>query len=102
MLWNILGAAAFALAVLMLVWALRGLLLLPVRPGAGAEISVRITVRGDGAALENTVAALEWLRGNGTLPCSIEADVSAAGGQAREEAFALERAGRITVVNEGE
>ena len=102
MLWNILGAAAFAGAVLLLVWALRGLMLTPVRAGADTRISVLIEIRGADSSLESAVAALEWLDANGTLPCRILVRGEGMDEATLDAALALERAGRITLLNEGE
>ena len=72
MLWNILGAAAIAALLLLLVWSLRGLMLTPVRPGNTTHVTVRLDVGGTDNQLERAVAALRWLDSNGTLPCDIE------------------------------
>ena len=69
MLWNILGAAAAAALVVLLIWKLRGLMLTPVRTGQGTELTVRLDVYGPDTSLEGAVAAIKWLRENGTLPC---------------------------------
>ena len=72
MLWNILGAAAAAALVVLLIWKLRGLMLTPMRTGQGTELTVRLDVYGPDTSLEGAVAAIKWLRENGTLPCNIE------------------------------
>lgn len=72
MLWNILGAAAIAAAVLLFVWRLRGLMLTPVRTGRNTSLAVRLDVSGADPALEVAVNAIKWLDSNGTLPCRIE------------------------------
>ena len=94
MLWNIIGAAAFAALVLLLVWAVRGLMLTPVRPGTNTRLTVRLDVSGGDASLESAVSALEWLSANGTLPCGMDEATLAV-------AEALERDGRITIIREG-
>ena len=72
MLWNILGAAAVAALIILLIWALRGLMLTPVRAGAHTRLAVRLDVTGPEPSLESSVYALLWLDANGTLPCEIE------------------------------
>lgn len=102
MLWNILGAAAFAALVILLCWALRGLTLLPVRAGEGTRIRLRLDISGPDPALEGAVAAIEWLRANGTLHCEIELRDLGADEATRAVMEALCRAGRVSIVNEGE
>lgn len=100
MLWNILGAAGVSALIMLLIWALRGLLLMPVRPGEGIEITVRLDVSGDAAALEGCVASLEWLRANGTLPCVLEVRAHGLSSSASSVLSALERSERIVLVEE--
>lgn len=72
MLWNILGAAAAAAFIVLLIWKLRGLMLTPIKTGRNTRLTVCLEVTGPDASLESEVAALKWLRENGTLPCAIE------------------------------
>ena len=101
MLWNIIGAAAFAALVLLLVWAVRGLMLTPVRPGTNTRLTVRLDISGGDASLESAVSALEWLSANGTLPCGIEIGDLGMDEATLAVAETLERDGRITIIREG-
>ena len=62
MLWNILGAAAIAALLLLLVWSLRGLMLTPVRPGNTTHVTVRLDVGGT----DNQLAVAGEIQ---TAPC---------------------------------
>ena len=100
MLWNILGAAAVAALVLLLIWALRGLMLTPVRPGSNTSLTVRLDISGAEPCLEGTVAALEWLEANGTLPCRIELRDLGMDENTRLLAEALAREGRVDLAGD--
>ncbi|HIS44422.1 MAG TPA: hypothetical protein IAB47_03540 [Candidatus Scatomorpha merdigallinarum] len=103
MLWNILGAAAIAALLLLLVWSLRGLMLTPVRPGNTTHVTVRLDVGGTDNQLERAVAALRWLDSNGTLPCDIEIHDLGMDEATRAVAEALTRSDeRITLVGRHE
>ena len=65
------SALLLAAAIFLLLRALRGSMLLPVKPGKAETLSVTLRVTGDDPALENTVQGLLWLRSNDTLPASI-------------------------------
>ncbi len=66
-------AVGFAVAAILLlaVWALKGVLLTPVRSGDNTDISIDLRVSGAEPALEQTLRGLLWLRENGTLKADI-------------------------------
>ncbi len=101
MLWDVLGAAAVAALVILLVWTLRGLMLTPVRTGADTRIRVTLSVRGADAMLEGAVGALLWLDANGTLPCEIAIRDLGMDEETARVAEALAREGRVTIIREG-
>lgn len=99
MLWNILGAAAVAALILLLVWKVRGMMLTPVHAGANTRITVRLDVGGPDAALESAIGALLWLDSNGTLPCGIEICDLGMDEATKAVALAAARDGRVTIVD---
>ncbi len=101
MLWTVLGAAAFASLVLLLVWRLKGLLLTPVRVGENMNISVRVEVSGAADTLEAALAALLWLRADGVLPCEIELLDLGMDAETLSVAEAFERSGSVKLIREG-
>ncbi len=102
MLWNILGAAAVASLVLLLIWCLRGLMLTPVRAGENTLVTVRLDIAGPEPSLEGEIGALCWLDANGTLPCCIEIRDLGMDEATRAVAEALARSDeRITIIQEG-
>lgn len=101
MLWTVLGAAAFASLVLLLVWRLKGLLLSPVRVGENMNISVRVEVSGAADTLEAALAALLWLRADGVLPCEIELLDLGMDAETLSVAEAFERSGSVKLIREG-
>ncbi len=64
---EIILAAVITAAILLSLWAVRGISLLPVETGEGVILESRVRATGDGDGLENTVEGLMWLRDNGTL-----------------------------------
>ena len=66
MLWNILGAAAAAALVVLLIWKLRGLMLTPVRTGQGTEqMCIRDSINTASIQLlPTTVAAVRAANGS--------------------------------------
>lgn len=66
----IVGFVAAVLIGLM-VWALKGVMLLPVKAGDNTNLSVIIDVDGAENRLEQTLDGLIWLRENGTLNTEI-------------------------------
>ena len=71
MVWKILAAAAAALVCAVLVWALRELMLTPVKPGKSTRQFVCLYVSGRETGLENNVEGLLWLNDCGVLRCRI-------------------------------
>lgn len=64
------GFAAAAM-LLLIIWALKGLLLTPVKTGDSTEMVIELYLHGDEPALEQTLRGLLWLRENGTLRADI-------------------------------
>lgn len=59
-------------AILMLIiWALKGVLLTPVKTGGGTDIEIDLRISGAEPSLEQTLRGLLWLRENGTLKANI-------------------------------
>lgn len=58
-------------ALLLLMWQLRGAMLLPVRLGRKQELALILKTADSEDGLEHTVRSLLWLVENGTLPASI-------------------------------
>lgn len=85
MLWTLIIAMLAAAALVLLLWLLRGVMLIPVRLRRGQELTLILRAGGDAAALENTMGGLIWLVENGTLPgmiCIEDAGLSPEGRQA--------------------
>ena len=66
----VVGFAAAAILML-IIWAIKGLLLTPVRTGDSTDIEIDLHLRGAEPALEQTLRGLLWLRENGTLKANI-------------------------------
>ena len=66
-------AVGFVIAaiLLLIIWALKGVLLTPVRTGDSTDIVIDLLLHGDEPALEQTLRGLLWLRENGTLKANI-------------------------------
>ena len=66
-------AVGFVIAamLLLIIWALKGVLLTPVRTGDNTEIVIGLNLHGHEPALEQTLRGLLWLRENGTLKANI-------------------------------
>lgn len=97
MLIKILAAFGAAAAVMLVLWALRGIMLTPVRIGKNAELELLIRVSGPCPELEDMLDALMWLRQNGTLSAAVR--VIDRGMDCETEAMArlMERRGIITL-----
>lgn len=78
-------------ALLLLLWLLRGAMLIPVRLRHGQELSLMLRVEGGAAALENTVNSLVWLVENGTLPAMIIIEDAGMSREAQQAAKLLEK-----------
>ena len=68
MLVSVIVAFIAAGGVILLLWLLRGFLLMPVRLGEGRSLDAALTLKGDCPELERTVEALLWLSECGALP----------------------------------
>lgn len=68
---KILASALIAAGVVFLCWALRGLMLTPLRVGRRTDLTVLLRVTGPEPGLEETLTGLLWLKKNGTLPAAI-------------------------------
>ena len=93
-----LVACAAAAALMMLMWLLRGVMLMPVRVGANERLSVVITVTGAAPELENTVNALLWLSRNGTLRAQVLVRDAGMEQNTRQAAELLERRGDVKLI----
>ena len=66
----IVGLSAAAL-ILVLLWAIKGLMLTPVCSGDSTDIAITLDIDGSERELEHTLKGLIWLRDNGTLKADI-------------------------------
>lgn len=64
-------SALIVAAILLILWGLRGFLLMPLKKGKNTALTVHIRVTGPEPRLEETLDALLWLNENGTLPANI-------------------------------
>jgi hypothetical protein len=64
---QIILAVVICGAILIVLWAIRGLLLTPVRTHDGAEVFSVVRLEGDGAGAEETIRGLLWLRDSGKI-----------------------------------
>lgn len=66
-------AVGFVIAaiLLLIIWALKGVLLTPVKTGDSTDMEIELRLRGPEPALEQTLRGLLWLRENGTLKANI-------------------------------
>ncbi len=66
-------AVGFVIAaiLMLIIWALKGVLLTPVKTGDSTDIEIELRLRGSEPALEQTLRGLLWLRENGTLKANI-------------------------------
>lgn len=101
MFFNVLLSLAIALAVFVIIWLLRGIILTPVPKGKNMAMRVVIEVSGEAFELENTVDALLWLRNNGTLDAEIEVRDSGMGEETAKVAQLLKRSGIIEINDRG-
>lgn len=89
MFWKILLCAVAAGMVVLILWSLKGALLLPVRCGRKTDLEIRLAVSGSEPRLEETLCSLVWLRENGTLRCRIIIDDCGMDDDTRETARLL-------------
>lgn len=64
-------AAAFSLALGLMVWCVLQFMATPVRFGKNTRCSVVVTTQGREPRLEQTVRSLVWLNENGILRCRV-------------------------------
>lgn len=98
MVFRILFVFAAAAAAMMLLWLMRGVMLMPVRVGTNERLSVVITVTGAAPELENTVDALLWLGRNGTLRAQVLVRDAGMEQNTRKAAELLERRGAVKLI----
>jgi len=67
-MWKLVTALGIAACVMLLLWALRGVLLTPVRLGKHESLTLLLRVEGRAPELERTADALLWLLADGVLP----------------------------------
>lgn len=88
---TLICALLAAASVLLLLWQLRGMLLLPVRLGRDQDLALILRTADSEAGLESTVRSLLWLVENGTLPASIVIEDAGLSKEARMAAQLLEK-----------
>ncbi|MGI6013675.1 MAG: hypothetical protein ACOX7K_05265 [Oscillospiraceae bacterium] len=71
MIVQVVLALAIAVALAVLIWLLRGIMLTPVRTGQNQQITLVLRVTGNAKELEHTVDGLAWLIQNGTIPAHL-------------------------------
>lgn len=71
--YNILVGAAFSVLLVLIIWCIRGLVLLPVK-SRNISMTMMLNVSENSSDLENVLQGLLWLRANGTLHCTILLD----------------------------
>ena len=92
---GLVGAAGLVL----LLWRLRGAMLLPVRLEKNQRLDLVLTVGGGGPPLEHTVASLRWLIENGTLPAQLVLRDAGMDEENRSAAELLSRRGEIKLIH---
>ena len=78
-------------ALLLLLWQIRGTMLLPVRLGRKQELALILKSADNEDGLEHTVRSLLWLVENGTLPASIVIEDIGLSADAKRAAQLLEK-----------
>lgn len=68
---KILAGLFAAAVVLLLLWSLRGVMLIPVKTGRNTEAELTLRISGSDEMLQQTLEGLLWLRDNGTLRAHI-------------------------------
>jgi hypothetical protein len=68
---HILISALGASVIILLLWGLRGFLLMPMKLGKHTVLTVKLRVKGPEPRLEEMLDGIIWLRENGTLPADI-------------------------------
>lgn len=103
MLVDFIVGLAIATILLIMLWALKGLLLTPITSGENTRISIELQVTGTEPKLEQTIKGFVWLHDNGTLKANVRIDARNADASAKHiaEAYA-EKYGYITLSKDGE
>lgn len=68
---RILISTLAAAAIILLLWSLRGFMLMPLKLGKRTSLTVTLRITGPEPRLEETLDGIIWLRQNGTLPAEI-------------------------------
>lgn len=84
-------------AVILILWLLRGVMLMPVKCEKMQRLTVVLSVAGPDPGLENTVDGILWLIQNGTLPAEIVIEDAGMDADTRRTAEALTRDYAITL-----
>ena len=103
MLVDFIVGLAIATILLIMLWALKGLLLTPIVSGENTDISIELRVTGGEPKLEQTIKGFVWLRDNGTLRANLRIDTQHADVSAKHiaETYA-EKYAYITLSKDGE
>ena len=103
MLVDFIVGLSLAAILLIMLWALKGLLLTPITSGENTSISIELTVCDSEPKLEQTIKGFVWLRDNGTLKANLYIDTHDADAATAHiaEAYA-EKYGYITLSKDGE
>lgn len=96
---KILLALSAAIAVVLLAWRLRGVMLMPLYLGEHEKLTLVLTVSGPAPTLERTVDGLMWLRQNGTIRGQIMVRDAGMDEETRRAAEILERRGAIRLIS---
>ena len=100
---NFVIAFIAAVLLLLIIWSLKGVLLLPVRQGTNTSVCMLVSVHGSDDSLEHTLDGLVWLRENGTLSGEIIIELIDCDDATRHmaERYAETRA-KIRILKDGE
>lgn len=95
---RILISALIAAAIMLLLWGMRGFLLMPLKLGKNTALTVTLRVTGPEPRLEETLRGILWLRSNGTLPADIIIEDGGMDAETRETArLAAKSGGQISL-----
>ena len=103
MLVDFIVGLAITTILLIMLWALKGMLLTPITSGENTNISIELQVIGAEPKLEQPIKGFVWLRDNGTLRANLRIDACNADSAAKHiaESYA-EKYGYITLSKAGE
>ena len=99
MWWNIIFALVVAAGLWLLLWWLRGMMLLPLRLGKNQRLDLVLTVSGESQELEYTVNCLLWLIENGTLRGQLVLRDAGMDERTRQTAELLHRRGSVKLIH---